>query len=213
VTEKTEVENWRIEVDHAMACNCNWGCPCAFESPPTYGTCEAALAWRVLDGNFGDLTLTGATWLAAIIWPGPLHEGGGRGVIFIDDSLTADQRGAIELIATGRAGGAISWFMGTVTGGLDVRYAPIGFEVDGKRTSFGLDGQIAVEFEPILNPVTGKEHRVKTVIETGLLHPVEEHFSAARLDVDAGSVRFSYAKRTGFLNRTTWYGPDIRPPR
>jgi len=207
------VANWRIEVDHAMACNCNWGCPCAFESPPTYGSCESALAWRVLEGTFGDLRLDGATWLAALTWPGPLHERGGHGVIFIDESLPAAQRQSIELIATGHAGGAISWFMGTVTAGMEVRYAPIRVELDGKRTSFGVDGQIAVDFESIKNPVTGKEHRVKTVIETGLLHPVEEHFSARRLDVDAKDIRFVYAGRNAFLNRTTWYGPDIRPPR
>ena len=213
MAEKLGVENWRIEVDHAMACNCNWGCPCAFESPPTYGTCESALAWRVLEGNFGDIRLDGATWLAAIAWPGPLHEGGGRGVIFIDEALPQDQRKPIELIATGKAGGAISWFMGTVTAGIEVCYAPVRLEIDGKRTSFAIEGQLAVDFESIKNPVTGKEHRVKTVIETGLLHPVEEHFSARRLDVDAGAVRFSYARRNAWLNRTTWYGPDIRPPR
>jgi hypothetical protein len=207
------VENWRIEVDHAMACNCNWGCPCAFQSPPTYGTCESALAWRVLEGNFGDLRLDGATWLAAIAWPGPLHERGGRAVIFIDESLPAAQRRSIELIATGQAGGAISWFMSTVTAGIEVRYARVRLEIDGKQTAFGVDGQIAVDFESIKNPVTGQEHRVKTVIETGLLHPVEEHFSARRLDVDAEDIRFSYAGRNGFLNRTTWYGPDIQPPR
>jgi hypothetical protein len=100
-----------------------------------------------------------------------------------------------------------------VTAGIEVRYARIRLEIDGKRTSFGVDGEIAVDFESIKNPVTGQEHRVKTVIETGLLHPVEEHFSARRLDVDAEDIRFTYAGRNGFLNRTTWYGPDIQPPR
>lgn len=208
-----DVENWRIEVDHAMACNCNWGCPCAFESPPTYGTCEAALAWRVMSGNYGDIGLDGATWLGAMAWPGPLHEGGGKAVIFIDLDLPAAQREAIELIATGRAGGPISWFMGTLTDGIEVRYAPVRLKIDGKATSFAVEGGIGVEFEAIRNPVTGKEHRVKTVIETGLLHPVEEHFSARRLEVSAGEVSFTYSGRNAFLNRTTWYGPDARPPR
>jgi hypothetical protein len=213
MAESQHVENWRIEVDHAMACNCNWGCPCAFEAPPTHGSCEAALAWRVLDGNYGEVRLDGATWLAAIVWPGPLHEGGGRAVILIDEALPAAQQRPIELIATGNAGGAISWFMGTVTAGIEVRRAPLSVNIDGNRTSFAVEGELAVEFESIKNPVTGKEHRVKTVIETGLLHPVEEHFSARRLDVNANSLRFRYTQRNAFLNRTTWYGPDIQPPR
>lgn len=103
--------------------------------------------------------------------------------------------------------------MGTVSAGIEVRRAPLRVEIDGNRTSFAVEGELAVDFESIKNPVTGKEHRVKTVIETGLLHPVEEHFSARRLDVRAGSLRFSYTQRNAFLNRTTWYGPDIRPKR
>jgi len=45
---------WRLKMEQLMACNCSWGCPCSFDSIPTYGTCEAALAYRVVDGSYGD---------------------------------------------------------------------------------------------------------------------------------------------------------------
>ena len=60
---------WKLNIEHLMACNCNWGCPCTFESPPTYGTCEAALAYRVVDGNYGDESLDGLGWVLGALWP------------------------------------------------------------------------------------------------------------------------------------------------
>src|SRR5438034_1374458 len=40
---------WKLKVEQLMACNCNWGCPCSFDAPPTYGKCETALAYRIGD--------------------------------------------------------------------------------------------------------------------------------------------------------------------
>ena len=31
---------WRIAGEEVGACNCNWGCPCQFNAPPTLGRCE-----------------------------------------------------------------------------------------------------------------------------------------------------------------------------
>src|SRR2546430_3051913 len=44
---------WKLKVEQLMACNCNWGCPCSFDAPPTYGKCETALAYRIAKGSYG----------------------------------------------------------------------------------------------------------------------------------------------------------------
>ncbi|MGH2544702.1 MAG: DUF1326 domain-containing protein, partial [Ardenticatenaceae bacterium] len=98
---------WKLRVEHLMACNCNWGCPCAFNAPPTYGTCEAALGYRVVEGKYGDVALDGLQWVAAVAWPGPIHEGQGRGNVYLDARAEGAQRDALEAIATGQAGGPI----------------------------------------------------------------------------------------------------------
>ncbi|MCH7940236.1 MAG: DUF1326 domain-containing protein [Candidatus Marinimicrobia bacterium] len=36
-----ETLKWTLDVEFLMACNCDWGCPCGFQAPPTYGKCEA----------------------------------------------------------------------------------------------------------------------------------------------------------------------------
>ena len=34
------------------ACNCDWGCPCNFDAPPTYGHCEGMYVWAVDEGRY-----------------------------------------------------------------------------------------------------------------------------------------------------------------
>jgi hypothetical protein len=36
------------------ACNCDWGCPCSFNAPPTHGKCEGGYLWHIEEGKFGD---------------------------------------------------------------------------------------------------------------------------------------------------------------
>lgn len=63
---------WKLKIEHLMACNCNWGCPCSFNAPPTHGTCEAALAYRVVEGRYGDAVLDGLAWVVAAAWLRPV---------------------------------------------------------------------------------------------------------------------------------------------
>jgi hypothetical protein len=200
-------ERWTLELEHAMACNCNWGCPCSFESPPTYGTCEAALAYRIVNGSHGSTSLDGLLWVTAAAWPGPLHERNGRAIVFLDESADDEQRMALEKIAIGKVGGPIGIFMSTVTRGIEVRTAQIRFVTAGERSTFEVGTEIAVEFEPIRNPVTGDEHHVSTLLHTGMLNRREDHCSAKRFTVDLDGLRFSHPGRNAFTSRVTWSGP------
>ena len=198
---------WKLKVEFLMACNCNWGCPCSFESPPTYGTCEAALAYRVLEGKYGDLTLDGLTWALVAIWPGPLHEGNGRGIVYLDESAGAQELEALEAIATGRAGGPIGIFMSTVTAGVEVRKASIQFRADGKRSSFRVADQVDVQFGPIRNPVSGDEHVASALLPSGMLTKREDYYSAETFSVQANGLRFAYPGRNAIAFTHTWRGP------
>ena len=200
-------ERWKLEVEHAMGCNCNWGCPCGFESPPTYGSCEAAMAWRVLRGTYGHFKLDGLAWVLAAIWPGPLHQRNGRGVVFLDDSASSGQSDALRDIATGSAGGPIGIFMSTVNAGIEVKSARISYTGEGKTTAFSIGDEVDVEFEPILNPVSGLEHHVSLLLHTGMLNKREHFFSTKTLKVITDGMHFSYPGRNGFTSQTVWEGP------
>src|SRR5882724_3187197 len=96
---------WNFEADFLQGCNCDYGCPCEFEAPPTKGFCEGLGAWRIIKGRADDVALDGLALAFAIRTPGPLHKGNGTGMIFFDEKANPAQREALTQIGMGRAGG------------------------------------------------------------------------------------------------------------
>ena len=39
--------------------NCDYGCPCQFNAPTTYGLCKTVGSLRIDEGNFNDISLDG----------------------------------------------------------------------------------------------------------------------------------------------------------
>lgn len=197
---------WKIKIEHLMACNCNWGCPCSFDAPPTYDTCDSAIAYRIVEGKFGDVSVSGLRWVLAATWPGPLHEAKGRAVVYLDSRAKGDRRTALEAIATGKAGGPIGIFMSTITQGLSVKTAEIKFKYAGKNSRFSAGEPVQVVFKPIENPVTKTEHPVTVLLPTGLLAKKEDHFSS-KFSVGGHGLDYAYSERTAIAFSNTWKGP------
>jgi hypothetical protein len=201
------MNSWKLTLEHLTACNCAWGCPCAFESPPTPGFCEGLVAWNVLEGSIEGVDLQGAKWATAVKWPGAIHEMNGRAVVFVDESATAGQRPLIEALATGRAGGPLKAFMGTCTAGIEVRSGKVTWHFDGKQSSLAVEDSIALQMEAILNPVSGQEHFVGLDLVTGLMNQREDFFSSRDLTVNADGIKFNYSGRHAATSVARWTGP------
>src|SRR5213592_1349820 len=125
---------WKLKVEQLMACNCNWGCPCSFDAPPTYGKCETALAYRIAKGRYGGVALDGLKFILVAAWPKAIHLGHGRGVLFLDAQATGPKREALEAIATAKAGGPMNIYMSMMTEPPEVGAARIECRCIGKRT-------------------------------------------------------------------------------
>src|SRR5438552_1051454 len=198
---------WKITLEHVVACNCNWGCPCSFNAPPTHHTCEAGLASRIVEGSYGKISLDGLKWGMAAAWPGPLHEKNGRAVVYLDARAKGERRDALEAIATGKAGGVWGMFMGTCTAGIEVRNAAITFKFAGKKSKFAVEDDIRVALEAIRNPVTGEEHHAEVIMPHGFLTKAEHMYSSRQFEVNAGPLNFSYPGKHALTFKTTWKGP------
>jgi len=198
---------WRLRVEHLMACNCAWGCPCSFDSPPTYGKCETALAYRVADEAYGGISLRGLKFVLVATWPKAIHLGHGRGVVYLDARAVGSRRDALEAVATASGGGPMKVYMSTMTKPPPIHVERIEFEFRGKRSWFRAGPHALVKFGPMVNPVTRKEHRVITLLPTGLFTKREESFSATAFRVNADGIRFSYPGRNANLSVSKWHGP------
>jgi hypothetical protein len=93
--------DWMIRGIKVSACNCDYGCPCEFNAPPTYDVCEGLEASIIEEGYFGDVRLDGILFGSTYHWPGPLHEGGGIGQTIFDDRTSDAQRDALIKILSG----------------------------------------------------------------------------------------------------------------
>ena len=71
----TTATTWRMQGDILEACSCNVTCPCNFGGDPTQVPCDAILAFRIQEGNYGNTQLNGLNMVLYLRIPGNLFQG------------------------------------------------------------------------------------------------------------------------------------------
>ncbi len=171
---------WELEADELVSCNCAYGCPCQFNALPTYGHCEAVAGLVIRRGRFGEVTLDDLRAVSVMQWPGPIHEGGGKAYMVIDRRADEQQRHALLTIFSGGETqmGATIWNVFAAT--LNEVFEPlfdnieIAIDVDARRGHVRVQGLVEAQGRPILNPVTGEEHRVRIDLPNGFEYTLAE---------------------------------------
>jgi hypothetical protein len=113
-------------------------------------------------------------------WPGPIHEGHGEAVVVIDERASEGQREALLRILGGEdtePGATIfNVFAATLDKVNDPVFARIDFgvDVDARTARLTVPGLIEARGEPILNPVTGAEHKARIDLPHGFEYAVAE---------------------------------------
>lgn len=134
---------WQWTADYLQACNCDWGCLCNWNAPPTKGYCHGFGAYQIRSGHYGDVELDGLHAAFTAKWPGQIHEGGGVGTLYIDERADPNQRGAFVQIMSGQAGGLpFEILAATLARMLDPLFVPFEFKLAGPHSS-GSIGTVA----------------------------------------------------------------------
>ena len=176
---------WRVKATELANCNCAYGCPCQFNALPTHGFCEAAIAWQVEEGHFGDVRLDGLRMALTAHWPGPIHQGNGTIQFIVDERADTKQRDALLKIMSGQETDdmATMWWVysAMAPNKPEPLFKPIEFNVDVelRRGSFRVPGVVETTGEPIRNPVTGAEHRARIDLPHGFEYRIAEMGSAS----------------------------------
>ncbi len=171
---------WHIRALEFGNCNCAYGCPCQFNSLPTNGNCCAVVAFQIEEGRHGEVKLDGLKVVSVVAWPGPIHKGGGEAAIIVDERADEAQRNAILRIFSGQdtePGATIfSVFAATLEKTHEPIFADIQFQIDidKRRARVAVSGLVESLGEPILNPVTGAEHRARIEIPKGFEYRIAE---------------------------------------
>jgi hypothetical protein len=160
--------DWQLKGTVLVGCNCDYGCPCNFNAPPSTGDCEGGWVWHIEQGRYGDVELDGLTIAVFADWPGAIHEGNGKAMLLYDERADERQREALETLGRGEGGGPWGIFINTYEL-VRVGPAPFDLTLDGERSSYKIGDVAELRMEPIRNPVTGNEVRSGVVVPTGLV--------------------------------------------
>jgi hypothetical protein len=205
VDTRVVVERWSMRGAIFGGCNCDFGCPCNFNVPPTDGHCDGVYVFFVRDGHYGDLPLDGLHFAWAGSFPGPLHEGNGKGLLIVDERTTANQREALETLWRSGHAGLPFDILGSITATwYPTLFAPFDVDLAGidTRARIGVDGAIYDLVQSrARNPVTGEEEEIYLDKPTGFTSKRSElgmapvsRFSGGELAWDTSGKYAEYAE-------------------
>ena len=191
-------ERWNLSGVHLEFCNFR-GRPNSVE-----GNCEALLCDVIESGRFEDVELAGTKFVWALWWPGAIHEKGGLGRAYVD-CATDEQFGALTTIVRGEAGHAyFEIFNSTFVAPTVVERASVQVTLDGKNSSFKVEGVGGATMTPLLNPVSGVPNDVRIVKPGGFIWKDGEIAQSERLVVDLPDISFDVAGRHAVFAPFEW---------
>ena len=196
--------DWYVEGIDFGNCNCDWCCPCQFESLPSEGHCRGFEALEITRGHFGKTDLTGLRTAIVYAWPGPIFEGNGEMQVIIDARADGAQRQALDTILKGgeTQEAATHWWVyhAMSTTVHETLYKPIEFQCDieARTARVVIPGVLASTGEPIRSPATGALHRVRIDIPNGIEFEIAEIGSAST--TATGRIGLDIANRYGQFN-------------
>ncbi len=183
--EAATAVRWQLTGTMVQACNCDWGCPCEFNSPPSHGHCHGTWSWHVKNGSFGSTSLDGIHFAAACKWPGAIHEGNGECLPILDSRATESQLQALGALLGGKAGGPWEVIASTLTKVHEPKIVDWEFVEKGAKSVLRAGELFELELTPMTNPVSGDAFEASVKLPDGFISHELHHSSTRTFRVGA----------------------------
>jgi len=106
---------------------------------------------------------------ALLDWPKAIHDGGGKAVFVVPESVTDEQLGLLAQIFTGQLGGMPWEILGQTFVVAGVVRAEVEIDDAGIESGFRIPGVGEAKGTSLRNPVTNEPHGVSIVLDTGFI--------------------------------------------
>ena len=205
--------DWLIEGKSFGNCNCDYGCPCQFESLPTHGDCKGFEVFEIEKGHFGQTRLDGLRAAVVYSWPGPIFEGKGQLQVIVDERANPAQREALQTVLHGgeTEDAANHWWVYSTMSDTHhpTLYKPINLEMDieARTAKASIPGVLESDGRPIKSPATGGEHRVRIDIPGGIEFEIAEIGNAST--TTKGAIAMTLKDSYGQFNRLRQHGGGV----
>lgn len=202
------MEQWLLEGELILNCNCTVFCPCVIslgKHPPTEGYCQAWAGVRIDKGHSGGTDLSGLNVAMLLDIPGKMERGNWTLALWIDDRATDEQFAALETIFRGGARGTTGLFTLLVGEYLGAERAPVEFVTDGDTRTLSVGRIIQGEVRPIAGQRAGEE--VSVVNTQYWMGPEVVVAEAVKGRVRAFGRVWNFEGRSAEICRIRWEGP------
>ncbi|CAN5473096.1 DUF1326 domain-containing protein [soil metagenome] len=160
-----------VSGDWFNVCKCNIPCPCEFAQAPSYGDCDGVLAYHIKKEQYCQISLDGLNVMALADFKGNIWAGNTKANIgvFFDERANEEQRHALNMIFTRKAGGFMAEFAKLIGEIRGIEFAPIQFEIaeDLAYWSAEIPGKVIAKAEALTGPMTPPSKLVQTVNPPG----------------------------------------------
>src|SRR3954447_17949379 len=120
---------WEFKGRELVNCSCDYGCNCQFTALPDKGHCHAVAAIEIDEGRYGDTPLDGLRIAAVFKWPGPIHEGHGEAIAFLENRADDKQRDALLRIMTGQDTDPFATMFAVYSSTIETMHPPVFTEI------------------------------------------------------------------------------------
>jgi hypothetical protein len=214
--DKMSDVKWRIEGDYIETCNCNVVCPCLVNSignnkvPPTHIHCDLLVGYRITEGRFGDISLSGLNYVVMTYSPGPTMEVPNWNVgYYIDSRATDEQFDAMCKLLSGDYGGPPEGIAAVREVLLGMTRAKIEINASGDIHTVRIDDIADVAVRP-LPSIYGDG---KPVVFTNI-HPLLEDGNViqgvtGQMHYEDYGFRYNNTGMNGFLGHFAWQDDSL----
>ncbi len=181
---------WSLNVDVVESCSCAAMCPCILgPAKPDQEWCSGVFGIRVTEGNSDGVDLSGAKLVMHFELPGDFLSGIDKAKLYIDPSVSDEQRSELDAIFHGEKGGLWAGIREMTKQWLPSAVAAIEF-TDGDSPGFTVEGVGQL----VLKPIKLEDGTPATIANT----PVMAAFEMA-------------SENLGYAHGTSFSDPELRP--
>ncbi len=170
-------EKWNIAGEYFESCNCDLICACLVQADTPRDRCDAALAFHIDNGTYGQTNLDGLSAVLVVSFPGPgkMRNGNWTAAVYVDEKGSKEQQEALGNIFSGKAGGTPgALFTGLVSKFLGVKATPISFQINGNDRKLSIPNILDID----ISAVTGRDGK-EPIWATNAAHPVSQKLALA----------------------------------